>query len=382
MAVKVESQDNFAIDEFEILPWNDNFNTGHEIIDEQHRTLVNLLNKLGRTLIEQKPADVISATDELANYANVQFANEEAIWLKYFDDDSWLKAHQHNHAAFMPKIKDLKEKNAGRPLSVIAEDIMKFLIRWLAFHIIEEDKRMAIAIEAIKSGASVEEAKIIANNEMSTSLHDLIETILNMYDDLSSTAIVLLRERNARRRAEAQLKEANRKLAELSNTDQLTGLYNRRYLDVVFDRESRRALRDHSMLAYYMIDVDHFKNYNDNYGHPAGDMILKQVADCLKKTCRRPHDYVFRVGGEEFGILTTLRSEAVADTFGEIIRKSIEDLKIPHEYSEVNIHITISIGGHCCTPATGCKFKDYMEIADRRLYIAKTHGRNRVVMSG
>ncbi|MCG6938342.1 MAG: diguanylate cyclase [Gammaproteobacteria bacterium] len=382
MAVKVESHDSFAIDEFEILPWNDNFNTGHEIIDEQHRTLVNLFNKLGRTLIEQKPADVISATDELANYANVQFANEEAIWLKYFDDDSWLKAHQYNHAAFIPKIKDLKEKNAGRPLSVIAEDIMKFLLRWLAFHIIEEDKRMAIAIDAVKSGASIEEAKIIANNEMSTSLHYLIETILNMYDDLSSRAIVLLRERNAGIRAEAQLKEANRKLAELSNTDQLTGLYNRRYLDVVFDRESRRALRDHSMLTYYMIDVDHFKNYNDNYGHPAGDMILEQVAACLKKTSRRPHDYVFRVGGEEFGILTTFQSEADANTFAEIIRKSIEDLNIPHEYSEVNIHITISIGGHCCTPAIDCKFKDYMEIADRRLYIAKTHGRNRVVMSG
>jgi diguanylate cyclase (GGDEF)-like protein len=258
---------------------------------------------------------------------------------------------------------------------------MKFLVRWLAFHIIYDDKRMAVAIDAMKAGASIEEAKIIADKEMRGSLHVLIDTILNMYNSLSTRTLDLFRERNARIRAEEKLKEANRKLANLSNTDQLTGLYNRRFLDMVFEHELRRAIRDASLLTFYMIDVDYFKYYNDNYGHLAGDFILKQVADNLKQVCRRPNDYVFRIGGEEFGILTTFRTENEASEFGGIIRQSIEDLKIPHELSSVNKYVTVSIGGRCHTPLSRCRFKEYMEIADKRLYKAKAAGRNRTVMS-
>lgn len=381
MADKVERQKSLEIEKFEILPWNENFNTGHELIDEQHRTLVKLLNELARTLVEQKYSVVNSSFDELEAYANMHFADEEAVWLKYYGDDSWFSSHQHKHAAFMPKVNELKEKSAGKPLPVVVEDIMKFLVRWLAFHIIYDDKRMAVAIDAMKAGASIEEAKTIADKEMRGSLHVLIDTILNMYNSLSTRTLDLFRERNARISAEEKLKEANRKLAKLSNTDQLTGLYNRRFLDMVFEHELRQAIRDASLLTFYMIDVDYFKYYNDNYGHLAGDFILKQVADSLKKVCRRPSDYVFRIGGEEFGILTTFRTENEASEFGGIIRQSIEDLKIPHEHSSVNKYITVSIGGRCHTPLSRCRFKEYMEIADKRLYKAKAAGRNRTVMS-
>ena len=381
MADKVERQKSLEIEKFEILPWNENFNTGHELIDEQHRTLVKLLNELARTLVEQNYSVVNSSFDELAAYANVHFADEEAVWLKYYGDDSWFSSHQRKHAAFMPKVNELKEKSADKPLPAIVEDIMKFLVHWLAFHIIYDDKRMAVAIDAMKAGASIEEAKIIADKEMSGSLQVLIDTILNMYNSLSTRTLDLFRERNARIIAEEKLKEANRKLAKLSNTDQLTGLYNRRFLDMVFENELRRAIRDTSLLTFYMIDVDYFKYYNDNYGHLAGDFILKQVADSLKQVCRRPNDYVFRIGGEEFGILTTFRAENEASEFGGIIRKSIEDLKIPHEHSNVNKYVTVSIGGRCYTPLSRCRFKEYMEIADKRLYKAKAAGRNRTVMS-
>lgn len=381
MAGKIKLKEDFNFENFEVFPWNDNFNTGHKTIDEQHRKLVDLLNKLARTLVDEEFSVVSNAFDELADYANLHFNAEEAIWLNYFQDDYWFSSHQLSHAAFLPKVIELKEQDAGMPLADVVEHVIKFLIRWLAFHIIDNDKRMAMAAAAIESGVPIDEAKAAADKKMSGSMRILIETVLGMYDSLSSRALDLLRERNARIKAEAQLKEANKKLEELSIRSQLTGLYNRRYLGSVFETESRRALRNQSLLTFYLIDIDFFKNFNDNYGHLAGDSALKQVADCMREACRRSSDFAFRFGGEEFGILTTHRSSDDAASFGDKIRQSIKDLKIPHAYSEVSGYVTVSIGGICRTPAPNCTLDEYVKVADKRLYLAKTSGRNRVVTS-
>lgn len=380
MAEKTEQGKSAAMGNFEVFPWNKNFDTGHALIDEQHRRLVHLLNELANTLIDDEFAVVNRAFDELADYANRHFDEEEAIWSNYFSDDSWFSSHQFSHATFLPKVIELKEQEADKPLSDVVEQIIKFLIRWLAFHIIDNDKRMAIAVSAMESGASIEEAKVIADKKMSGSMRLLIETVLTMYDGLSSRTLDLLRERKARSKAEEELKEANKKLEELSITDQLTGLHNRRYLESVFEHESRRALRNKLLLTYYLIDIDFFKNFNDNYGHLEGDSALKQVAHRLKEVCRRPSDFVFRIGGEEFGIFSTNRTEDAAASFGEIIRKSIEDLKIPHRHSKVSKYVTVSLGGVCRIPSPEGALNKYVEIADKRLYIAKSSGRNRVIM--
>ncbi len=377
----IEQRESANIDHFEVFPWNENFNTGNEMIDEQHRQLVHLLNKLATTLVDDEFSVVNKAFDELADYANMHFDQEEVIWLKYFSDDSWFSSHQLSHASFLPRVIELKEQEAGQPLSDVVEQIIKFLIRWLAFHIIDNDKRMAIVVEAMESGASIEEAKILADKKMSGSMRVLIETVLTMYDGLSSRTLELLRERSARSKAEEQLKEANKKLEELSITDQLTGLHNRRYLDSVFENESRRAQRNKSLLTYYLIDIDYFKSFNDNFGHLAGDSALKQVADRLKEICRRPTDFAFRIGGEEFGILSINRAMDEAAMFGDIIRKSIEDLKFLHEHSEVSKYVTVSVGGVCKIPSPEGRLDEYVEIADKRLYHAKSSGRNRVAMS-
>ncbi len=381
MAEKIEKQESADIDHFEVFPWNDNFETGHEIIDEQHRKLVHLLNKLATTLVNDEFLVVNSAFEELANYANIHFNEEEGIWSEYFGDDSWFSSHQLNHASFLPKILELKEQHAGKPLSNVVEQIIKFLIRWLAFHIIDNDKRMAMVIEAMESGASLEKAKILADKKMSGSMRVLTEAVLTMYDGLSSRTLELLRERNARKIAEKNLKEANKKLEKLSITDQLTGLYNRRYLASVFENESRRALRNKSLLTYYLIDIDFFKSFNDNYGHLAGDDALKQVASHMKYISRRSSDFTFRIGGEEFGILSTNRTFDEASMFGEIIRNSIQELKILHEHSEVSTYVTVSIGGVCKVPSPESTLDEYVGIADKRLYNAKSSGRNRVVIS-
>ncbi len=185
-------------DQFEVFPWNRNFETGHAVIDEQHRTLVRSLNKLARTLVNDEVIEVNRAFDELAEYANFHFADEEAIWAEYFRDDYWLSSHQLSHAAFLPKVIELKNKDEGKSLTDAVENIVRFLIRWLAFHIIDNDKRMALAVDAMASGMSVEDAKVLADKKMSGSMRLLIETILYMYDGLSSRALDLMRERLAR----------------------------------------------------------------------------------------------------------------------------------------------------------------------------------------
>ena len=202
-----------STDLFEVFPWNKNFETGHATIDDQHKKLVQLLNQLARTLVHEEPVRVNQAFSELAEYAEYHFTEEENIWSEFLDaEDYWLASHQISHAAFLPKVIEFKSKESEKTLSNAVEDIVKFLIRWLAFHIIDNDKRMAIAIEEIKAGIEVAEAKATADKKMSGSMRILIETILNMYDGLSSSAMAMMREKNARIKAEKALQEAQAEL--------------------------------------------------------------------------------------------------------------------------------------------------------------------------
>ncbi len=184
-------------EDFEIFPWNEKFDTGHVQIDEQHRTLAKLVNRLARALTEKDYSVVSSVFDDLARYAHLHFMDEEGVWLQYFDeDDPWFSSHQHSHDSFLPKVNELQLAHSDRPLHEIIENIMQYLIRWLAFHIVGEDKRMAIAIRLMESGMTVDQAKILADAEMKDSLNVLIDVILDMYGGLCSRTLSLLRERS------------------------------------------------------------------------------------------------------------------------------------------------------------------------------------------
>ena len=168
-------------------------------------------------------------------------------------------------------------------------------------------------------------------------------------------------------------------IEQLSITDELTQLYNRRHFNIKIEEEINRAKRDDKYFTLLIIDIDYFKQYNDTYGHQKGDVALEKVASVLKTFTNRVSDFAFRLGGEEFGIITALDKEKAID-FATAIREKIEALKIEHSASEVSSYITISIGissrkGFDITNSDAM----YKE-ADDALYDAKNLGRNCIFM--
>jgi len=167
-------------------------------------------------------------------------------------------------------------------------------------------------------------------------------------------------------------------LLRFSYEDGLTGIANRRTFDKVINREWGRALRANSPISLIMLDIDHFKAYNDHYGHQQGDTCLKKIANQLKKEIRRSSDFVARYGGEEFSVVLPFTDSNDASKVAEKIRKSIEAQKIPHEKSETGRVITISAGSATLKPGKGLSSEMLIKQADGCLYAAKKEGRNRV----
>ena len=367
------------LDFFEAFPWNKGFELGIPTIDDQHKQLIVLINRLVNTLIHNEPMEINEAFNALAEYADFHFAAEEAIWTKYLQDDDWVASHSHNHASFLPAVKAIQEKEADKPLHEIIEKILRFLTRWLAFHIIDDDKRLAIAIKALESGLSIDEAKRHAELEMDSSINILIDIVLSMYDGLSSRTLNLMRERQARLAAETELKQVNQKLETLSITDQLTGLFNRRHFDQVLDQALRKATLEQESLNFFLIDIDYFKRLNDRYGHQQGDEALQQVAQQLQILCQCADDYAFRLGGEEFGIVSVSSPESDEQHFAQSICESISALAIENLDSDTSDVLTVSVGVVSVTPQPSETRDKLMQLADKCLYSAKNKGRNRVV---
>lgn len=177
------------------------------------------------------------------------------------------------------------------------------------------------------------------------------------------------------------LEEVNHQLAVLSVTDALTRLANRRRFDAVWLDEWQRALRQATPLAVIMLDVDHFKAYNDHYGHQQGDECLRRVGEVLLTTVRRAGELVARYGGEEFVVVLPGTSVIHAMAVAESIRANIQAAGIAHAHSGVAAVVTVSLGVAVGIPTQGDARDALVHAADAALYRAKDQGRNRVVLS-
>jgi diguanylate cyclase (GGDEF)-like protein len=185
----------------------------------------------------------------------------------------------------------------------------------------------------------------------------------------------LLEQINTLKRIEAELQTQ-------SGQDWLTGLANRRRFDEMFRQEWNRARRDETSLGVLMLDIDYFKQFNDTYGHQAGDSCLQQVAKAIGEVVSRPGDFPARYGGEEFVVVLPKTEAAGAVNVAEKMRAQVEALRIPHANSRASDRVTISVGAAAMIPPEKGEPATLIAAADQALYQAKREGRNRVRTHG
>lgn len=194
---------------FEVFPWNKNLELGIDIIDEQHKKLVELLNQLALHLSTgTNQLELEELIKELTSYANYHFKTEEAIWEKNLKDDISVKKHHEEHSRFLDKI--LEIYNSKKSYESIIESILKYLITWLALHILDSDRKLSLIIHALNDGHDIKSAKIRANEAMTGANELLIETILKMYESVSTRTIDLLKERHERLQLQKELEKSQK----------------------------------------------------------------------------------------------------------------------------------------------------------------------------
>jgi diguanylate cyclase (GGDEF)-like protein len=178
----------------------------------------------------------------------------------------------------------------------------------------------------------------------------------------------------------SEVQRLNFELDRLARLDALSGLSNRRNFDESLTKEWARACRDRSSLALIMLDVDHFKAYNDTYGHPAGDICLTQIGGVLARAMKRPADLAARYGGEEFIVMLPGADANGAEEVAKRIIAGIDALSLEHSASSAASHVTASLGVAVCHPLPGMAAQKLVDAADAALYEAKRGGRHRTVL--
>lgn len=172
----------------------------------------------------------------------------------------------------------------------------------------------------------------------------------------------------------------SRILNDLVDLDGLTGLYNRRRYDKDVEKLWRQSRRDQCQLTLLLIDIDFFKAFNDLYGHQAGDDALKRVGEVIANCAQRPLDLAARFGGEEFALVLYGSTQEFGRDIPEMLRRSVEELRIPHGNSVTSPWLTVSLGMAVLSPGNERSMMGAIQLADEALYQAKEEGRNRIVI--
>lgn len=253
-------------------------------------------------------------------------------------------------------------EEARKMLRLNAEDIESILSE---FHLQVEQAGEYFDLK-IKNTKSVQEILQEANIRLS---------LMNLdYDQINKQ---LVQAKMALEKLTRELEQKNKVLDNLANLDGLTGIYNHRYFQNTLEQEISRATRRENSLALLLIDIDHFKNFNDTYGHQTGDFVLKEFAETLKKHLRN-YDTLARYGGEEFAVILPESTEEEAMVVAEKLRQAVEDNIFTDNRNEYRV--TASFGIAACAPAIIDDFSksSFISKADEALYDAKDKGRNRV----
>jgi len=210
--------------------------------------------------------------------------------------------------------------------------------------------------------------------------NEILKSKVKVFIKLNEQAKIIEEKTKALEEKIVQLELTEKKLNRLIRIDELTGVYNRRAFEEIFDLEWARTIRSNGYFSALMIDIDNFKIFNDTYGHLVGDECLKNIAKIIEKTLRRITDKVARLGGEEFVVLLPETDSKGAELIAEEIRKNIEYLEIVNEGVETSEFVTVSIGISSVKPTRFMEKKGFIDCADKALYTAKKNGRNMIYL--
>lgn len=362
-----------------IFPWNHNFETGIKKVDEQHYHLFLLVNKLANTLIYDDQIEVDGVFSELKDYAQYHFSFEESIWNEHFLDDVWNDDHKKSHASFVNEVIKIQSESKTLNWQESIEHILQFLIRWLVFHIIGDDKKMSVALKELESTDSLEAAKVNAVDTLQGINGLVADTVLKMYFEVSTQSIELVREKHRRFVAEKELRCLNKKLQELAITDELSGLYNRRYFNIMTPDILSKAQAGKQTVSFISIDLDYFKQLNDELGHLKGDEAITKVGTILSSQFNGVDEIAFRMGGEEFLIVLVDSEHEHCVERAESLRESISKLSILCENNAHTHLLTSSIGVFSQRAESCSDIRYFLDKVDQCLYKAKLSGRNTVI---
>lgn len=368
--------------------WDQHFVTDLAAVDDQHHALVDLFNELSRGLFSESSDREVVLADTYARllaYTEHHFQEEEALMLEHGLDERHVQHHRGMHQQFVEQVIVLWSQRTT--MSDPATTLVGFLTSWLGLHILGVDQSMARQIQSIAEGMTPEEAFEKERGSHDNGTQALLKMIGKLYTALSSQNAQLaqanqtLEARVAQRTQELEV--ANARLQALSRTDGLLGIANRAYFNERLEQVCAVAHRSGRPLALLMIDVDHFKQYNDRYGHLQGDVCLQALAACIDQCAQRETDLVARYGGEEIAVvLPDVDEEGAAEVALRMVQ-AVRALRLLHEGSSTAPYVSISVGVVSHVPNSGAvtSGRAVVRRADEALYEAKAHGRNCAVLS-
>lgn len=357
--------------------WDQNFVTGIPSVDKQHQSLVDLINEFGDLLSQNRVQmeDIDRVFKHLADYAGHHFHEEEELMTRVGVDPRHRDAHVGEHRKFMQETTEMYARVEDGN-SHAARELLDFLSHWLAYHILGEDQNMARQIAAISAGTDPASAFADGERKTESSTEPLLRALKGLFAMVSARNEELLHlnqslEDKVSNRTRA-LSDLNRRLEELSLTDVLTGLPNRRHAMQQLAMLWEESVAKDSPLVCMMIDADHFKEINDLYGHDVGDKVLRQLALTLQHAIRND-DFVSRLGGDEFFVICPATSEQGGMQVGEAIRRVVSELRV--DTGGEPWCGSVSIGVACRKPGM-LSHEELIKAADQGVYLAKKAGKN------
>ncbi|MCX7662307.1 MAG: diguanylate cyclase [Tepidimonas fonticaldi] len=370
----------------DVFVWDTTLLTGLDEVDAQHHHLVDLFNTLNRAMFHGRalsPDQQQRIFDELIAYARQHFEDEERLMADAGVDARHRELHARLHHEFVEQVRSMWD--ARGHLRQPGDTLMGFLTSWLGLHIMGVDQSMARQMARIRAGADPAEAWAQEEDPLDRRVANLLRMVGQLYHVLAAQNQDLL-EANARleqrvRERTAELEAANRRLEAFSRIDGLLGIANRGYFDERLREEIARHTRQVRPLAVVMFDVDHFKRYNDRYGHQAGDACLQAVARALKGEVYRAPDLLARYGGEELVALLVDTDADGARVVAERAVAAVRALALPHADSPTAPVVTVSAGVGSMVPHAPDDGPRLLRLADAALYAAKQAGRDRAVVA-